>query len=74
MKKSIVEKDLLVLGKKLDEFEKFIDGLTKLDRMNFESLIGLGRRVIEKLPEGQYRDMAIFALCIAESQAAKEKE
>jgi hypothetical protein len=46
------------------QFEKWLTGLGFLDRMNFQTLIGLpdARKLIEKMPAGQYKDMATFLL------------
>ena len=47
-------------------FEVWLEGLSKIDRMNFEILINLpnAESVIAKAPEGEYRSMAIFALAV----------
>jgi hypothetical protein len=46
------------------QFEKWLTELGVLDRMNFQTLIGLpgARKLVEKMPDGQYKDMAIFLL------------
>jgi uncharacterized protein (DUF1778 family) len=46
------------------QFEKWLIELSFLDRMNFQTLIGLpgARKLIEKMADGQYKDMATFIL------------
>lgn len=72
MKKKLLD-DLTTLTKKVEEFETFLSGLTVLDKMNFDALVRLGAKSIVKLPEGQYRDMAILVLAVAESKSMSNK-
>lgn len=47
-----------------EQFDKWVAGLSRHDRMNFETLIGLpkAKEIVEKMPEGQYKDMANFII------------
>ncbi len=62
------------LKKSLEELDEFLKGLTPLDAMNFKTLISLPNSsgVIEKMPDGRYRRMAILALAIAQTQPNQE--
>jgi hypothetical protein len=54
------------LEQRLKAYEKWLSGLTEHDRMNFETLISLpnAEQIVARCPEGQYRDMATFALAL----------
>jgi hypothetical protein len=53
-----------------EQFEKWLTGLSPHDRMNFQTLIGLpgAREIIEKMPDGDYKEMATFLLDEAAQQ------
>jgi hypothetical protein len=53
-----------------EQFDKWLDGLSRHDRRNFQTLIGLpdARKLIAKMPDGQYKDMAVFLLDQAKLQ------
>jgi hypothetical protein len=46
------------------EFDKWFRDLGFLDKMNFQTLIGLpnATKLIKTMPDGQYKDMATFLL------------
>ena len=48
----------------LDEFNAWLEKLTWLDLANFKILISMPNavEVVSKLPEGEYRRMAIFGI------------
>jgi hypothetical protein len=50
----------------LEEFDHWVASLSDLDKMNFVTLINLPNaiEVVAKLPEGEYRSMAITGLGI----------
>lgn len=47
-----------------EEFGKWLESLSKHDKMNFEVLIGLpkAQELVDKMPEGRYKDMTNFVL------------
>lgn len=57
----------------LKEYLKWRIELSPLDQMNFDTLITLPRaeQIIQDLPTGKYRDMAIWGLALLQ---LKEKE
>lgn len=52
------------LKQKLDKLQKFIDGLTELDKQNFGALLSLGAEAIDRLPDSTYKEMAILSFAI----------
>jgi len=60
----------------LDQFQKWFDGLSDLDRMNFKTLINLptAMSVLSKMPGGEYQDMAIFGLAVVKAVRRKSKK
>ena len=40
------------------------DRLTPIDLMNFQALMGMGVATVAKLPDGEYRGMAVFGLAV----------
>lgn len=60
----------------LDRFEKFMDGLSEHDRMNFGALLSLptALKVISELPGGEYKDAAIFGLALKQVFQDQEDE
>lgn len=54
------------LHKRIEEFNNWFSALTELDRMNFKTLISLpdAEELLGKMPEGKYKEMAVFALVI----------
>lgn len=52
----------------LEEFKAWHGGLTKLDQMNFDTLVSLPSvmKLVCKMPEGEYRRMMIYALALKE--------
>ena len=63
------------LETQVDEFVRWMDGLSKLDRMNFEMLINMpnGAAMIEKCPDPVYLAMGAFALALKKAGELKEK-
>ncbi len=58
----------------LEEYVEWVDSLTWLDRSNFERLVTLpnAMEIVDKMDEGKYRDMAIFAMAMV--QALKKEQ
>lgn len=57
----------------VESFTDWLDGLKEIDRENFYTLLNLPKNVevIAKMPEGKYREMAIFGLAVKEFMNAK---
>jgi len=51
---------------KLQEFNEWLDSLSTHDKANFSTLVQLPKamEIIDKMPEGKYKDMAIFCLAV----------
>ncbi len=54
------------LDSKLAEFEAWVNGLSKLDAMNFKVLINLPNAadLLARMPEGKYREMAMIGFIV----------
>ena len=50
----------------LKQYEKWHNQLTTIDKMNFLAIVELGAKTVAKLPEGQYKEMCVFALAVRE--------
>lgn len=55
---------------KIQEFNGWLGSLSPLDKANFSTLISLPKaaEIIGKMPEGKYKDMAIFSLAMLSVQ------
>ena len=51
--------------KRVRKLQKFMEGLTDIDRINFSALLCVPS-AIAKLPDGEYKDMCVLALAIRE--------
>lgn len=55
--------------KLLDELDKFKSGLSKLDRMNFETFCILhdSKNLLEKIEDGEFKTMATIQIAVIQA-------